>query len=78
MGDQPAGVVEQVRRGRRDAGLVGVEHHRFAGTATDVQRFVEAKPKEHVVLSYRVPATAEGEKANLGFSLVFVGVTMSE
>ena len=39
---------------------------------------IEAKPKEHVVLSYRVPATAGGEKANLGFSLVIVGVTMSE
>ncbi len=39
---------------------------------------MEAKPKEHVVLSYRVPATAAGQKANLGFSLVIVGVTMSE
>ena len=39
---------------------------------------IEAKPKEHVVLSYRVPATASGQKANLGFSLVVVGVTMSE
>ena len=39
---------------------------------------MEAKPKEHVVLSYRVPATAGGQKANLGFSLVIVGVTMAE
>lgn len=39
---------------------------------------IEAKPKEHVVLSYRVPATAAGQKANLGFSLVVVGVTMAE
>ena len=39
---------------------------------------IEAKPKEHVVLSYRVPATAAGQKANLGFSLVIVGVTMAE
>jgi len=39
---------------------------------------VEAKPKEHWVLSYRVPATAGGEKTFLGFSVVVVGVTMSE
>ncbi|MBA4065653.1 MAG: hypothetical protein C0501_18440 [Isosphaera sp.] len=39
---------------------------------------VEAKPKEHVVLSYRVPAAAGGEKAALGFSLVVSGVTMAE
>lgn len=39
---------------------------------------IEAKPKEHVVVSYRVPATAARQKANLGFSLVVVGVTMSE
>lgn len=38
---------------------------------------VEAKPKEHVVLSYRVPAAGE-EKAALGFSLVVSGVTMAE
>ncbi|HKB02408.1 MAG TPA: hypothetical protein VKD90_09315 [Gemmataceae bacterium] len=39
---------------------------------------VETKPKEHWVLSYRVPATAGAEKAFLGFSLVVVGVTMAE
>jgi hypothetical protein len=39
---------------------------------------VEAKPKDHFVLSFRVPATAGGEKGYLGFSLVVVGVTMSE
>lgn len=39
---------------------------------------VEAKPKDHWVLSYRVPATAGGEKGYLGFSLVVVGVTMAE
>jgi hypothetical protein len=39
---------------------------------------VEAKPKEHFVLSYRVPATAGEQKAFLGFSLVVVGVTMAE
>jgi hypothetical protein len=39
---------------------------------------VEAKPKEHFVLSYRVPMTAGGEKTFLGFSLVVVGVTMAE
>jgi hypothetical protein len=39
---------------------------------------VEAKPKDHWVLSYRVPATSAGEKGFLGFSLVVVGVTMAE
>ena len=39
---------------------------------------VEAKPKEHFVLSFRVPVAAEGQKAALGFSLVVVGVTMAE
>jgi hypothetical protein len=39
---------------------------------------MEAKPKEHVVLSYRVPATASGQKTSLGFSLVVVGATMAE
>src|SRR5262249_40234678 len=39
---------------------------------------VEAKPKDHVVLSYRLPTTAAGEKTNLGFSVVVVGVTMAE
>jgi hypothetical protein len=38
----------------------------------------QAKPKEHVVLSYRVPATAGGQKAALGFSLVLVGATSAE
>jgi hypothetical protein len=39
---------------------------------------IEVKPKDHVVLSFRIPATAGGEKAYLGFSLVVVGVTMAE
>jgi hypothetical protein len=39
---------------------------------------VEAKPKDHVVLSFRVPATAGKEKGYLGFSLVVVGETMAE
>jgi hypothetical protein len=39
---------------------------------------VETKPKDHWVLSYRVPATAGGEKGYLGFSLVVVGATMAE
>jgi hypothetical protein len=39
---------------------------------------VEAKPKDHFVLSYRVPATAGSEKSFLGFSLVVIGVTMAE
>jgi len=39
---------------------------------------VEAKPNDHVVLSYRVPATVGSDKSFLGFSLVVVGVTMAE
>jgi hypothetical protein len=39
---------------------------------------VETKPKDHWVLSYRVPATAGGEKGFLGFSLVVFGATMAE
>jgi hypothetical protein len=39
---------------------------------------IQAKPKEHIVLSYRVPATAAGQKAALGFSLVIVGATSAE
>lgn len=39
---------------------------------------VEAKPKEHVVLSYAVPAKVGDEKSTLGFSLVILGATMSE
>jgi hypothetical protein len=39
---------------------------------------VEAKPKDHFVLSFRVPATAGAEKGYLGFSLVVVGATMAE
>jgi hypothetical protein len=39
---------------------------------------VEEKPKDHLVLSFRVPATAGGEKGYLGFSLVVVGATMAE
>jgi len=39
---------------------------------------VEAKPKEHWTLNFQIPVTAAGEKANLGFSLVVVGVTMAE
>lgn len=39
---------------------------------------IETKPKDHILLNYRVPATAGGQKAALGFSLVIVGVTMAE
>jgi hypothetical protein len=39
---------------------------------------VEAKPKDHFVLSFPVPAAAAGEKGCLGFSLVVVGVTRAE
>ena len=39
---------------------------------------VEKKPKDHFVLSFRVPATAGKGKAYLGFSLVVVGATMAE
>jgi hypothetical protein len=39
---------------------------------------VEAKPKEHWVLNYRVPVSAAGEKTVLGFSLVVIGQSISE
>lgn len=39
---------------------------------------IEAKPKEHWVLSYGVPTTAAGQKAALGFSLVVLGQTSAE
>jgi hypothetical protein len=39
---------------------------------------VEAKPKDHDVLSFQVPATAGDQKVPLGFSLVVRGVTMAE
>ncbi len=39
---------------------------------------VEAKPKDHYTLSFRVPVTANGEKAFLGFSLVVIGESASE
>jgi hypothetical protein len=39
---------------------------------------VEAKPQEHWVLSFRVPVTASGQNAALGFSLVVIGHSMSE
>jgi hypothetical protein len=38
----------------------------------------EDKPKEHYVLSFRLPVTAGGEKMFLGFSLVVIGETASE
>jgi hypothetical protein len=50
----------------------------FPNKAPAEKPVVEAKPKDHSVLSFRVPATAGGEKGYLGFSLVVVGVTMSE
>jgi len=39
---------------------------------------IQAKPNNHFLLSYRVPVSAGGEKSQLGFSLVVVGVTMAE
>ena len=60
--------------GRKHPGLMLLFPNKTAAEAPAI----EAKPKDHTVLSYRVPATAAGQKANLGFSLVVVGVTMSE
>ena len=50
----------------------------FPNKAPGEKPAVEAKPKDHWVLSYRVPATAGREKGFLGFSLVVVGATMAE
>lgn len=60
--------------GRKHPGLMLLFPNKTAAEAPAI----EAKPNDHVVLSYRVPATAGGEKAHLGFSLVIVGVTMAE
>ena len=38
----------------------------------------EDKPKDHFVLSFRMPVNAGGEKTHLGFSLVVIGETMAE
>ena len=60
--------------GRKHPGLMLLFPNKMPAEAPAV----EAKPKEHFVLSYRVPVTASGQKTNLGFSLVVVGVTMAE
>jgi hypothetical protein len=39
---------------------------------------VEAKPKAHFVLSFRVPTKAGTEKSHLGFSITIIGVSESE
>jgi hypothetical protein len=39
---------------------------------------VAPKPNDTWVLNFRVPATAGGKKADMGFGLVVFGVTMSE
>jgi hypothetical protein len=38
----------------------------------------EAKPKDHVVLSFAIPVAAGVEKSRLGFSPVILGVTQAE
>src|SRR5262245_26262315 len=60
--------------GRKHPGIVLLFPNKMPAEAPAI----EAKPKDHVVLSYRVPATAGGQKANLGFSLVIVGETSAE
>lgn len=39
---------------------------------------VAGKPNDTWVLNFRVPATADGKKADMGFGLVISGVTVSE
>lgn len=39
---------------------------------------IEAKPRDHFVLSFRIPVKAGEAKVDLGFSLVVVGVTDAE
>jgi hypothetical protein len=60
--------------GRKHPGMMLLFPNRMPPEAPVVQ----AKPNDHFVLSYRVPVTAGGEKSNLGFSVVVVGVTMAE
>jgi hypothetical protein len=50
----------------------------FPNKAPAEKPVIQAKPKEHVVLSFRIPATAGKEKSYLGFSLGVLGVTMAE
>lgn len=39
---------------------------------------IESKPQDHWVLSFKIPVTADGKKAPLGFSLVVAGHTSAE
>ena len=50
----------------------------FPNKTPGVMPVVEAKPKDHFVLSFRIPAAAGKTKGYLGFSLVVVGVTLAE
>jgi hypothetical protein len=50
----------------------------FPNKAPAEKPVVQAKPQDTFVLSFRIPATAGGQKGYLGFSLVVVGVTMAE
>jgi hypothetical protein len=50
----------------------------FPNKAPAEKPVIQKKPKDHFVLSFRVPATAGKEKGYLGFSLVVVGATLAE
>ena len=60
--------------GRKHPGMILLYPNRKPADAPAV----EAKPKDHWVLSYAQPVTAGGQKAVLGFSLVVVGSTAAE
>jgi hypothetical protein len=80
--DKKADLLEQKELHELSAKSVGRKHPGmmllFPNAKPAESPAVESKPKDHFVLSFRVPATAAGEKAFLGFSLVVVGETMAE
>jgi hypothetical protein len=60
--------------GRKHPGVMLLFPNRKPGDAPAV----EPKPQDNWVLSFKIPTTAGGEKAELGFSLVVVGQTTAE
>jgi hypothetical protein len=60
--------------GRKHPGIMLLFPNRKPGDSPAI----ESKPDDHWVLSFKVPANAAGQKADLGFSLVVVGHSTSE
>jgi hypothetical protein len=60
--------------GRKHPGLMLLFPNKKPGAAPAV----ESRPQDHWLLSFTIPVSAAGQKTALGFSLVVVGVSMSE